>query len=56
MKKLRTFKCEPCNQQHERLVEDDDTVTCLDCGEECKKMLSSPKCFSNTVGRSPAVN
>ena len=55
MKKLRAFKCKLCNKDEEQLVNDNDIVKCSDCGEQCVKMISSPKCFSNTVGRSPAV-
>ena len=54
MKKLRTYKCKPCKQEYEKLVNDDDTVICLDCGEECEKMLSLPRYLGNSTGKSPA--
>lgn len=48
------FKCEICNKQDERLVNDGDNVQCLGCGEECKKMISLPRYLSNSTGKSPA--
>ena len=40
----------------EEFVNTDDKVECSECGKECVKMLSSPRYFGSTTGRSPAVN
>jgi DNA-directed RNA polymerase subunit RPC12/RpoP len=55
MKKMRIFKCKPCDKDSENLVNDGDIVICPDCGEECVKMISSPRYFGNSTGRSPAA-
>lgn len=54
MKKLRHFKCE---NEHvtERFVKDETrTIYCEECGKDAKRMLSAPRCFTNTVGASPS--
>ena len=56
MKMLRIFKCKPCKIEMEEFVNTDDKVECSECGKECLKMLSSPRYFGSTTGRSPAVN
>lgn len=56
MRKIRQFKCEVCEEYSEHLVNDDVVVVKCDCGGDKKKMLSAPRCFSNTTGRSPARN
>ena len=54
MKKLRYFKCGSCQRQYERFVEDDvKTIEC-ECKAKALRLLSAPKYFSNTVGRSPS--
>ena len=56
MKKLRIFSCNNCKEKSERLVEDSKkAVFCGDCGGVAVKLLSAPKYFSNTVGKSPSV-
>lgn len=58
MKKIRTFKCDTCESVFERMVRDEVLVVTCSCSEkaEAKRQLSSPKCFSNTVGKSPSAN
>lgn len=56
MKKIRYFKC---HNEHvtERWVEDEITiVACSECKEEAKRMLSAPRSFGNTTGKSPSSN
>ncbi len=55
MKKIRYFKC-VCSKEIEKLVEDDVKVIECECGEFAMRMLSAPRCFGNTTGRSPAAN
>ena len=55
MRKLRDFKCTLTHKLIERLAYDNtNIVTCL-CGNGALKQVSAPKCFSNTVGRSPSA-
>lgn len=54
MKKIRTFKCQDCETQFERMVQDSVTVVKCVCKGEAKRMLSAPRCFNNTTGRSPS--
>ncbi len=54
MKKLRRFKCGTCHRQYERLAKDDVTSITCECGAKAARMLAAPKCFSNTVGKSPS--
>lgn len=53
MRKLRYFKC---SNDHviEELVEDDITSVNCECGETSKRLLSAPRCFGNTTGKSPS--
>ena len=54
-KKTRYFKCKG-DHITERRVEDSIVLTvCDECNEESKRMVSAPKCFSNTTGRSPSA-
>ena len=55
MKKLRQFMCYSSNKIIERLVRDDQLNTKCKCGSMAIKQLSAPKCFSNTVGKSPSL-
>lgn len=56
MKKFRWFHCDSCKAKSEHRVEDGvKTVKCK-CGEDAVKMLSAPKYFGNTTGKSPSVN
>jgi len=55
MKKLRQFMCASSQQIIERLVRDDRLNAKCDCGSMALKQLSAPRCFSNTVGKSPSV-
>ena len=55
MKKYRKFKCGSCNKDYEKLIEDDiKTITCL-CGSKAIRLISTPRYFSNTTGKSPCV-
>jgi len=54
MRKLNDFKCKTTGQTFERFVNDNtNSLKCL-CGADAIKQVSAPKCFSNTVGRSPS--
>ena len=54
MKMLGNFKC---SNEHvtERLIDNKvKSVVCSECDEEALKMLSAPRSFGNTTGRSPS--
>ena len=54
MKMLRNFKC-PNDHVSEELVESDTlTILCAKCDEVALKMISAPRSFSNTTGKSPS--
>ena len=55
MKKIRFFKCGSCDEVHEKLIEDNEKTIVCDCKAIATRLLSAPRCFSNTVGKSPAV-
>ena len=56
MKKQRDFKCPKCKSIHDEYVEDEiKTVECKRCKVQAVRIISTPKYFGNTVGRSPAV-
>ena len=55
MKKYRNFKGAECKTITERMVEDHVMVINCNCKGLASRLLSSPKCFSNTVGRSPSA-
>ena len=56
MKKIRYFKCKN-NHETERFIDDHiKEVECEECGSIAKRMLSAPRCFGNTTGRSPSAN
>jgi len=55
MKKLRQFKCMLSQETIERFARDDQLNAKCNCGSMALKKLSAPKCFSNTVGKSPSV-
>ncbi len=42
MKKIRSFKCQDCETQFERMVEDSVTIVKCECKGEAKRMLSAP--------------
>lgn len=54
MKKLRQFKCDDCGVV-ERLVIDSVIATKCNCGKKIKRIMSAPRYFGNTVGRSPSA-
>ena len=54
MKKLRNFKCLD-GHIFEKLVTDNVTQLTCDCGKESKRMISAPRCFGNTTGKSPST-
>lgn len=54
MKKIRSFHCQDCENQFERMVKDSVTIVKCECKGEAKRMLSAPRCFNNTTGRSPS--
>ena len=52
---LRNFKC---GNSHitERLIDSNElTIVCPECNEIALKMLSAPRSFGNTTGRSPSA-
>ena len=55
MKKIRRFKCGSCQKEYERIVEDDVKTIDCECKSKAARMLAAPRCFSNTVGKSPSV-
>ena len=54
MKKLRLFKCGSCQRECERLVKDDVKAIECKCKSKATRMLAAPRCFQNTVGKSPS--
>jgi len=57
MRKLRDFRCDECKQYFEVFIGDE--VRMMDCNDAtCNgiayRMLSAPKCFQNTTGKSPS--
>lgn len=54
MKKLRQFQCESCGEHKEKFAEDDKRMIYCECGGVSKRMLSAPRFFGNTTGKSPA--
>lgn len=56
MRKIRYFRCSG-NHITEHLVEDDALIVeCEKCNEEATRMISAPRCFNNTTGKSPSSN
>ena len=51
---LGNFKC---SNEHvtERLIDNKVKSVVCECGEEALKMLSAPRSFGNTTGRSPSA-
>ena len=54
MKKLRYFKCASTQSVFERFVSDNTESVDCECKAKAVRQLSSPRCFSNTVGKSPS--
>ena len=52
--KIRHFKCGSCQREYERLIADHVKVIMCECGKGAVRMLSAPKCFQNTTGKSPS--
>lgn len=55
MKKLRHFRCSESNETIERFAKDDELVIKCECNGLASRLLSAPRCFSNTTGKSPSV-
>lgn len=56
MKKIRYFYCNKCDSTKDCFVADDThVVNCSVCGSEMTRLLSAPKCFQNTTGKSPSA-
>ena len=55
MRKIRSFKCSTCNKTQEHFVDDGITMIDCKCGKQATRMMSAPRCFSNTVGKSPSA-
>jgi len=56
MKKLRDFKCDKCKRPFEMMVDDDVHVKRCFCGGIATRLISAPKCFQNTTGKSPSAS
>lgn len=59
MKVTRNFKCtnKECNHISNRFLDSEIVnIVCPMCGVVANKMLSAPKCFSNTTGASPSAS
>lgn len=57
MKKIRTFKCSSCHKTQEQFVDDGVRMVDCKCGKQATRMISAPRCFSNSAtckGRSPS--
>jgi hypothetical protein len=55
MKMLRSFKCLD-NHITERLIKGNEgTIVCKECDQVAYRMLSAPRSFGNTTGRSPSA-
>ena len=54
MKKFRDFKCDTCQATQEHFVEDGVTMRECECGKQATRMISAPRCFGNTTGKSPS--
>ena len=56
MRKLREFKCSECDYIEERFCNDDDEhLECNKCKGKADVLLSLPKYFGNSTGRSPSA-
>jgi hypothetical protein len=53
MKKLRDFNCSNCGV-FEKFVPDTKLVVLCKCGDQAHRLVSAPRCFQNTVGKSPS--
>jgi len=54
MKKIRYFKCTK-GYKFERMVTDDILEVKCECGDKAVRLLSAPRYFSNTTGKSPGA-
>ncbi len=57
MKKFRNFQCSECNKTFERYVTDEtkEVVCSNPCYGVARRVISAPKCFQNTTGKSPSA-
>ena len=55
MRIVATFKCEKCDKYHEQMTDSETESIKCDCGGDCQRMLSAPKYFGNSTGRSPSA-
>ena len=53
-KKLYDFKCANCGV-FERFVSDTKSSIVCKCGDNAYRLVSAPKCFQNTTGKSPSA-
>ena len=57
MFKIFNFHCKKCDVISDKLVKSNaKTAECSKCGSKMNKTVSAAKYFSNTTGKSPAVN
>ena len=49
MKKLRHFRCSESKATIERFVKDDELVVKCKCDGLASRLLSAPRCFSNSA-------
>ncbi len=55
MKIMANFKCSACERVVERRIENDIKEIECECGDVMVKMLTAPRCFQNTTGKSPST-
>ena len=57
MKKFFNFECVECKHVENEYVDSSvDSTDCVKCDNMTKRTLSAPKCFQNTLGRSPSTS
>ncbi len=55
MKIMANFKCSACAREVERRIENDVKEIECECGEVMVKLITTPRYFDNSTGRSPAA-
>ena len=56
MLKFRDHRCQTCLKITERMMRDNIKNILCECGGVATRILSAPKCFQNTTGRSPSAS
>mgnify|MGYP003671176854 CR=1 FL=1 len=55
MIRIQIFKCQKTNEVFDKLMRSDDKTILCNCGAQASRLLSAPKYFGNTTGKSPAT-